>query len=283
MKKTERIVYLLTELEKELNSIPEELAMLLNKQSEYDTLNSEVYHSILSFNPSASESAKLIGAWKKQLVKRGETKQEMCSLNALRKELEPLNESISKMLTLIQDSQKKNPFVFQTTLAQEVIFDSFNNYEERNRFPYTVKTKDSFLHPEGLPEQREKVEKPDVACKPVTDAKENILNQSLNNRVIKVIKIKRCYFIYDGVDILAFFNSIDEAFYYIRRHGYRNLCIDASISEEKLRSVIQVILNVFEKESEQKRFIKMIRSQRFNPKASLKQACVTFSQKNKSA
>lgn len=145
MKKSERILELMMELEKELASLPEEVQGLSKKISEYDIVNSEMYHTILNFNPSASESAKFIKNWKEVLHERNEVKTEWKHLDTFLRRSQSLKSELKNLSLYLKErlNRKENPFTYKTEIGQRVINESFSNFEERTTYPSHFEKKKS--------------------------------------------------------------------------------------------------------------------------------------------
>lgn len=138
MKKSERILELMMELEKELASLPEEIQKLNKQMSEYDIVNSEMYHTLLSFNPSASESAKFVKNWQVALQERKEVKTEMSRLDSIVRRNTNLKAELKNIVLYLEErlNRKGNPFVYRTEIGQHIIHESFSNFEERTTYPF---------------------------------------------------------------------------------------------------------------------------------------------------
>lgn len=137
MKKSERILELMVALQKELESLPKEMSELNDKISDYDTVNSEMYHTLLNFNPSASESAKFVKNWQKALRERLEVKKEFQRLKTLQVELNSLLKNVSVTGSNLKKRilAKGNPFTYKTEVGMRIIEDSFHNFEGRVTYP----------------------------------------------------------------------------------------------------------------------------------------------------
>ncbi|AJD93278.1 hypothetical protein JMA_39600 (plasmid) [Jeotgalibacillus malaysiensis] len=137
MKKSERILELMVALQKELESLPKEMSELSDKISDYDTVNSEMYHTLLSFNPSASESAKFVKNWQKALRERLEVKKEFQRLKTLQGQLNSLLKNVSATGSNLKKRilAKGNPFTYKTEVGMKIIEDSFHNFEGRVTYP----------------------------------------------------------------------------------------------------------------------------------------------------
>lgn len=223
-----RIQQLLMELEKEIEQIPDEVENMKKKESEYDTVNSEVYHTVLNFNPSASEASTFIKRWQGVLQERHLHKKELRKVFDVMPQLTEIQELIPKILSVIEGkNDRQRPFVYKTEIGSNLIKDSFKNFEERVNYP----TQFLESHMQSDTATLELNDASNISCLNVSppDNSNSLFLESYQNKL----------YLLNGDGIFAVKSTWSDMYQYMNKFQVKNVFIEIEMRETYHAEIIK--------------------------------------------